>query len=442
MTDPLEDLVRTTGDDTYGLTPRGFVPKPVARLLDERLAAARVLFGADVDLTSGSVLRKLCELMALSDARLWENQHLLYRSTSVSTAVGDALSALGAQLGLPRPFLRATTTITLALTGELPAGTTRVDLSLGTRVQTPAGVDFFLTDDVALTSSARRADVRVRAFRPGPDGDIDPTRGADQALARFHPADGRAAQARGLPDGLLVIEHTVAARGGTTLLDDEAYRTMLLDHPRNVWSPDSLRLAALRVPGVRQAVVRDGYGGLDIDHTVFGNVSFFERLFSQERDLGSPYFVSVMIAPDVGALWEGPDGLYAQVRAALDTVRPVGILPAISPVTEVFLGMQATVYTDGIPVADRGALVARVRHRLTRYVGSLDIGEPVRHSEFVWAVMEEPGVADVKALRLRRSPAVASPGAGVDVLPAGTDVVVGPSEVATLVLDPELVEVV
>lgn len=441
MDDALENLVRTTGGGTYGVTPAGFVPKPVSRLVDEHLAAARVLFGASVDLTSGSALRKLCELMALSDARLWETQQLMFRATSASTAVGDALSAHGAQLGIPRPFLRARTSITFVLTSDLPAGTTSVHLPLGTRVRTPGGADFFLTDPVTLTSAARRQSVGVRSFLPGPGGDVDPGTDGTQKIDRFHPDDSRPAEARALPAGLLVIEHTQAATGGAELLDDESYRALLLDVPRNVWSADALRLAVLRVPGVRQAVVHDGYGGLDIDHTIFGNVSFFERLFSQERDLGSPYFVTVMVAPDVGAVWEGPQGLLARVRSALDAVRPVGILPAITPVTEVFVGMQATVYTAGVPTAGHEALVQRVRSRLDRYVGALEIGEPVRFSEFVWAVMEEPGVADVKDLRLRRSPALEQVSAAADVLDPGADVAIGAGEVATLVLDPGRIEV-
>lgn len=440
MDDALEALVRTTGDATYGITAGGFVPKPVSRLVDEHLAAARVLFGARADLTSGSALRKVCELMALSDARLWETQHLLYSSVFVSSATKDALSALGAQLGVPRPFLRSTTTVTFVLTGDLPAGMTSVRLPLGTRLRSASGADFFLTEAVTLTSSARRGRVVVRSFLPGPAGDVDPA-DATQRLDRFHPLDARASEARALAPGLLVIEHTQAATGGSRLLDDEAYRALLLDVPRNVWSPEHLRLAVLRVPGVRQAVVHDGYGGLDVDHTIFGNVSFFERLFSQERDLGSPYFVTVMVAPGPGAVWEGPDGLDARVRAVLDEVRPVGILPAVMPVTEVFVGMQAVLSTEGVPTSGYDALVERVRGRLERYVDGLGIGEPVRHSEFVWAVMEEPGVTDVKDLRLRRSPSLTDVGSPADVLGAGEDVGVGASEVATLVLDRAQIEV-
>src|SRR5690242_18957192 len=56
----LEDLIRTSSTGKpYGVADQGFLPKPVGRLLDEKLAAAQVLFGEDIDLTSGSALRKI-----------------------------------------------------------------------------------------------------------------------------------------------------------------------------------------------------------------------------------------------------------------------------------------------------------------------------------------------------------------------------------------------
>ena len=45
---------RTTGDEDAGLTPEGFLPKPFARLLEEKLALVRELLGDDVDLGGGA----------------------------------------------------------------------------------------------------------------------------------------------------------------------------------------------------------------------------------------------------------------------------------------------------------------------------------------------------------------------------------------------------
>src|SRR5262249_22080297 len=112
------DLARSTATQGYGLTDNGFVPKPFARLLAEKLALARAVFGNDADLTSGSAWRKILEIAALEDARSWSALAAMYDNQFVSTARGEALSRLGEELGLPRPYLQAQGTITL--TPHLP----------------------------------------------------------------------------------------------------------------------------------------------------------------------------------------------------------------------------------------------------------------------------------------------------------------------------------
>jgi hypothetical protein len=52
---------RATDSAGFGITQAGFVPKPFARLLAEKLALAQQLLGDDIDLTSGSVLRRILE---------------------------------------------------------------------------------------------------------------------------------------------------------------------------------------------------------------------------------------------------------------------------------------------------------------------------------------------------------------------------------------------
>src|SRR5918995_6176832 len=95
--------LRSTADDGFGVTDVGFVPKSFARVLAEKLALARELFGADVDLGSGSAIRKLLEISALEDARTWSALGAAYDDAFVATATGDALGRLGAELGFDRP---------------------------------------------------------------------------------------------------------------------------------------------------------------------------------------------------------------------------------------------------------------------------------------------------------------------------------------------------
>lgn len=473
---PLEELMRTTATGRpYGITPAGFVPPSVSRLLDEKLAAARLLFGDDLDLTSGSPNRKWCELMALEEARFWEHLGSYYADSFVATATGDALSMLGAELGIDRPHHRATGQVTVKLDGDLPTGTgiLEVDLPLGTRILTPGGHDYFLDAAVRLDDGTKKQTVPVTAFTPGPEHNLDPAV-ATQVLDRFNELDHRSAVVRTISAAagadVVVLEHTDPTTGGDAYWDDETYRDLLLAYPRNLWTPDAVRVAVALVPGVRQVVVKDLYGGLDINQSIYGNFSFVERLFSEERSLGEPYYFTVLVAPGEGAVWDGPGQLRERVREAIDAVRPVGILPKIEQAALIGVGFSCTLAVDGLPIpggtatavnssAEALALKGRILDRVRRYASALSIGEPVRYSEVLWAVMEEPGVVDVKQLRLRRYPAqlaaTAVPAAGVPEAPGsvttGTaaraavapgqpqsfgpeqDVVISPTEIAELV---------
>ncbi|MEU8471614.1 hypothetical protein AB0F30_27530 [Streptomyces sp. NPDC029006] len=464
QTTDLEDLTRISGSGKpFGITPEGFVPKPLARLLDEKLAAARVLFGSDVDLTAGSALRKILEIMALEEARTWVHLGLAYEDSRVSTAVGDALSRLGEELGLPRPHHRATGRIRIALAGDLPPDVPELALARGTRLLTAGHRDFFLDEAVTLTNAVRQAAVPVTALVPGPDCDIDPQGSPPDRINQLNPEDPRTAQARELAEranqDVVTIEQTTGTSGGSSYWSDSRYRDLLLSCPRNVWSPDAVRLAVALVPGVRQVLVKDLYGGLDINQPIFGSFTFLERLFSQERSLGNPYFFTVLVAPEEGAVW---DELSAQVAAAVDQVRPIGIAPKIDQAHQVSVGFTCRISVEGLPIpagppdtvqltAEAVALKQRILDRVRRRLLTLGIGEPVRYSEVLWAVMEEPGVVDARELRLRRHPPhMASlppdgedgPPDPVQTLDPLENVLVGPTEIALLVASPDDIRIV
>lgn len=464
MSGELERVARTTAvDKAYGITDAGFVPKPVARLLEEKIAAARELFGPSVDLTSGSALRTVLELVAVEESRLWTHLGQLFADSHVCTATGEALSRLGAELGIARPFHRATGRVTIAVESDLPADLPELVLPRGSRLRARGGTEVFLTGTVRLTDADRSADAPVTAFLPGPSGDLDPAATVDGdtpgLIDRFSPVDARVARAAALlAEGALSVTHQEALTGGSRQWADEPYRDLLLAAPRTIWTPDAVRIAVALVPGVRQVIVKDLYGGLDINQSIFGNFSFAERLFAEQRGLGSPYFVTVLVAPEEAAVWDGPGQLAERVREAVDTVRPIGIAPSVEQASLVGVGFQARLVVEGLPVAtgpggsagpEVAALLGRITDRVRRYVGRLRIGEPVRFSEVMWALMNEPGVVDARDLRLLRYPPLL---ADLDLATAGPltptaagcgqDVEIGPAEVAVLVDDPDTVTVV
>jgi hypothetical protein len=66
---------------------------------------------------------------------------------------------------------------------------------------------------------------------------------------------------------------------------------------------------------------------------------------------------------------------------------------------------------------------------VARYIDALDLGEPVRFAEVMWAIMSEPGVADVRNLKLQRYPPSVEDSAPGE----GGNVAVRPTQIATLV---------
>ncbi|WP_329476460.1 hypothetical protein OG555_32980 [Kribbella sp. NBC_01484] len=472
-----DEVTRSTGSDGFGVTAAGFLPKPFTRLLAEKIALARRLIDEDLDLSSGSVLRKLLEVSALEDARTWSALGALYDDCFVSTARGQALGDLGAELGLDRPFLVASGQITLTLAGALPNGIEQLVLPRGSRMSTPGGHRVALAATTTLSRRTTSLPAAVVSFDPGPIGNLDPSvADADgnhpQRIDRWEVADGKLADllaadaAAGLPagasaagQGLVRIAHTAALTGGEQHWDDERYRALLLAAPRSIWSAEAIATTVSLLPGVRQVSVRDGWGGIDLSQSVFGDFTFLERMFAIDRDLASPYFVSVLVAPTEAAVWDGPNGLQASVEAAIRDVRPVGVFPDVVEADQVFVGVQAEIVTTGLalPAGSTAstnsspsalALKGRLSERLHRVVDRLRLAEPVRSAAITAALMSEPGITDVVNLRLLRFPPLVDAAGsttdgsdGPQVLDADQNLTLGAGQIAVLVDAPDLLSV-
>jgi uncharacterized phage protein gp47/JayE len=455
-----EELARTTATQGYGLTDGGFVPKPFARLLAEKLALARTVFGTEVDLTSGSVIRKMLEVAALEDARTWAALGAMYDNQYAATARGEALSRLGDELGLPRPFLQARGRI--KLTPTLPGTMSQLVIPRGARLYTAGNHHVATTETVVLTKTGGPRDVAVEAFYPGPEHNLDPAQ-PGQAIASWNRDDadtlaGLIAAAGTNPlESVVAIEHAQPLTGGEQRWSDARYRELVLRAPRSTWTVEAIKIAASLVPGVRRVVVRDG-GGLDINLPIFGTFNFAERVFGAERDIVAPSYFTVLVAPTDAAIFDGPDGVRASVEAAIEDLRPIGIRPRVQQANRVFVGIAADLVVTGIPLprtssgilndsdaarAFKTALLGRVQS----YVDNLDFGEPVRFSEVTYALMGQPGLADVRSLRLLRSPPrfgqqTQLGGRVFTELPYGENLGVGVSEIATFVDDFALMRIV
>ncbi|MFF7454526.1 hypothetical protein [Kitasatospora sp. NPDC008115] len=427
-----------TTEAAYGVTDHGFVPKPYARLVTERFELAREVFGADLDLGPGSVIRRLLEVTALEDARTWSALAGAYDDTFVSTAGGAALTALGAELGLPRPYLEASGELRLTLRGtpSLPVVVPR-----GVRLLTPRGDDAATDARVELSVQQPQATVPVVAFHPGPGGNLDSAR-PEQRITAWNPQDPWRAEFLAVGPGKAGVEIEIdgaAARltGGERRWPDARYRRLLLRAPRSLWNAEAIRLAAAMVPGVRQVQVSDVYGGLDIHQSIFGTLdgNFIDRLFGDEATAASPFGLDVLVAPTPAAIWGGPGGggLHDAVRRAIDDLRPLGVVPRIRPAVEVGVVLSARLVLRG-STTPPDQLKARLLARVAEYVDGLGLGEEVRHAAVLAAMMAEPGIADVVDLKLTKFPSALHAGA---VPPAGPNVRLAANEIAVLVEDPK-----
>jgi hypothetical protein len=137
-------------------------------------------------------------------------------------------------------------------------------------------------------------------------------------------------------------------------------------------------------------------------------------------------------------------GVYERVRAEVDRLRPLGVHPNITPAQHVDVGVRATVVTSS--GADVASLRTALTDQLATDVRSLRLGGDVLFSHVMRVMVDEPGVLDVRDLRLRRfpvaAPQVTSDGQlkppGVIEAEVGENLALGPTEIARFRPDSDL----
>lgn len=415
----------------FGVGAEGFNVKGLDVILADAMDRARQVFDASVDLTATSALRKILEVTAAEDAELWKRLEDLYYGNFLSTAVGDNLDQLGEDLGVGRRRLFASGLARLTLTGAVPGRAYRVPAGAVLVGPAPAP-PFFTTEPLTLDATTPQGSVAVQAFARGPVGNI-----AAGALTGVEP--GYAAAYLDLGPAALSVTNVAAFAGGEGLEPDEDYRIRLLGFPRNMWTVQSVQDAAASAEGVTDVRVFDPLGGVDVSQSYFNLFSFGDRLFSSERRLGEPYFFEVIVAHVPEWPWRtlGPvPGIFEQVSALVDAVRPVSIFPLVVEADHIEIGVAATVIIQA--GFDSDAVVAAIKAAIAANVATLRLGGDVLYSQIVRAFVEQPGVLDVQDLHPRRLPPAfgrISFGAvffqtGVIEAAAGENLVMGPTEIA------------
>ncbi|MGW2081422.1 baseplate J/gp47 family protein [Streptomyces sp. NPDC001939] len=391
----------------YGVTDEGFVLKGIDQLLAESRARARIAFGDNVDLGPAGPLGKILEVVAAEDCELWKQMEGLFYAQFPATATGTALNLLGADSGLPRLAGRRTGEVVFTLENAapnrpyvVPEGTLLLTPAPPADGSPPARV-FATEQPVVLTLASPKATVDVRAVEAGEEAV------AAETVTRVHPEHEREYLAD-WAGAELTLSNPAPFTGPLDDEDDTSYRARLIALPRTLWTKDSVRQAALRIEDVIDARVTDELGGLDVSQVFFSGFDFGERLFSAERRIGEPYFAEVAVAHRGPRPWlttPGPDsvtGVRDLVAAAVEQVRPIGVHVNVVQADHIEVAVRAEIVVD--PRFDTVAVEAGIRARLAHDIGQLRLGDDVLYARVMCALVDEPGVTDVRNLHLRRCP--------------------------------------
>ncbi|SRR5579883_597375 len=425
----------------YGVTQDGFTIKGIDVILSESLDRARQVFGDDIDLTPTSPLRKILEMTAQEDAALWQRMEDLYYSNFISTAIGNNLDLLGKDLGLTRRPLFATGTVTLKINNPVPGR--QYTFPTGTILVTAdPTLTFGTLAPLTLTIDQPQGSVNVQALQRGPKSNIPANQitGIQSAYLNAYLTLGGAT---------VQITQSQPFSGGDVFETDDVYRMRLLGLPRNIWTLDSVRSAVLAVDGVRDVGLSDPLGGVEASQNYFNQFKFADRHFSGERKVGETYSFDIVVAHEPVWSWltlGGVPGLQDRVRAAVDSVRPIGVHPNIIEARLVEIGVRATLIAA--PGSDAQGLLAAIKQRIATEIGLFKLGEEVRFSQVMRAFTEQPGVIDVQNMHLRRYPVASSQGtpdvpsqAGAIEAPLGANLVLTSYESPVFRMDSALIAI-
>jgi Baseplate J-like protein len=381
----------------FGITNTGFIIKPLQDILSDKAARAREMFGDDVDLLSTSALRKILDIASAEDQELWKRMEQLYYSNFISTASGDALDLIGADVGVFRRFLTARGKVKLKLSGEAPG---RIyQFPVGTLVETDAPVQRYrILSRVSLFSESKEAVVDIEAIERGSAGNVS-ANAINKLNATF------AQRYLNLGGAQVEVKNESPTIGGELQEDDTSYRVLLLGRPRTLWTLEAVRSAVKSVDGVRDCRLFDPLGGVDVSLSKFNFFLFGNRQFGIQRLLGTPYFFDVLVAIYPGFLWETEGqvtGVQEAVEQAISEVRPISVFPNLRPANNVLVGIRANVLIKS--GHDRNAVAASIKEKLEHRVNVLGLGSAVLYAEVLCDCMDVAGVIDVQGLHLRRCP--------------------------------------
>lgn len=363
-------------DVDYTLSSKqALVWKPGARLPDAGTlidvnylpqSAAAVL----TDFHTGSVIRTVCESVALEVARLYAQLEAVYQSGFVDTATGSALENTVALLGIER------------ITGGRPAGEVELVRTPGTRgiITIPAGTRIITADgnvEYATTETAVMADGQNALRVNVRDSEANDPLPADSLTVLPIPIAGISSVTNPRPTAIATTDET-----------DVELRTRAKSF---LHGSERATVGALKAAIARQGIAADVDETFDASASRASDAPGSEGDASVEIDEGPG---KVRIVPHADQLT--PE-LEQRLLTAIDEVRPIGVEvilgSAIAP-ARVDLELRITT-ADGLLETDLRAAQRSCQDKLAGYFKKLPIRENGSINQVVGLVLGISAITDI-----------------------------------------------
>ena len=317
---------------SFGVTSDGFVRKTLSDIIEDKQEKAQEVFGSDVDLTESSPLELFLEAVAVEEADLWEKLEDAYYSCFVDSASGTSLDQIATLVGITRNAA----TYASGLVEFTGASGTYVPLL--TEVRTAAGIGF-KTNVAGWIPSGVAESILSYATEPGEDWNV-----AANTITELVEAIA----------GVTDITNPIVMVGGADLEIDTSLR--------------------VRVKG---SIVRASVSTLD---ALIANV---EEVDDVESVTGSEDTVAHSAALVVYG------GTNAEIDAMIAEVKPAGIPVTWSRSASINIYVTADVTQDG-SIAE-----ATIVNTIATFINALAVGEDVKYSDLLVAIMDLEGMTDV-----------------------------------------------
>lgn len=321
----------------------------------------------------GSIVRAMTEAVTTEIADLYDAVDFNMSLQTISTANGRALDLMGALYNVQRKTLTDIATIDKTL-GSFYF---YIDTPADTAIIIPTGTKIFTDSDsyIGETFSYRTTEeVNIPVGRMRAWASIEPLYSDSVYTAGINTLTVH--DFTSLPSG--VVLHCTNPKPISPQIgyeDDDTYRVRIIKAIRTTagGTAEAVRFAALAVPGVRDAIVRNAAFGL----------GSFQVLIALEQGTTSEIVVRL-------------------VENAVEAVRPMGSRVFIQQPKLLNIDMKFSLVLNDNPAVDAEVVSNRAKVAVLRYINTLSIGTPLVFSALLQYILSSSDfILDISMLEFK-----------------------------------------